>query len=201
MKATLKLVGLAVIIFLSSCSNDMLIVKRKYNKGYYVNTGSGKVKQQETAAAQNNKKNVAEEQAILPAEVAVKESEMPVTASVATTVPAAVKRNTAPAKVKTVAEYNNVSLTKKEQKKNTRAQKKAAADEIQKSKKLSSGGDANLVLLVILAIFPIFSLIAMYVHDGHSITTNFWINLLLHFTVIGYAIFGVLVVLNIVDLS
>ena len=41
----------------------------------------------------------------------------------------------------------------------------------------------------------------MYLHDGKEITLNFWVDLLLYLTFIGWIIFGVLVVLDIVNLA
>ncbi|HRG58082.1 MAG TPA: hypothetical protein PK323_03945 [Bacteroidia bacterium] len=61
--------------------------------------------------------------------------------------------------------------------------------------------DTYTILLVILSLFPFIALIAMYLKDNKSITMNFWVDLLLHLTVIGYAIFAVLVVLDIISLA
>ncbi|MDI1235612.1 MAG: hypothetical protein PSX81_15145 [bacterium] len=60
--------------------------------------------------------------------------------------------------------------------------------------------ETETILLVILALFPILCLIAVYLYDG-GITTNFWIDLLLHLTFIGAIIFALLVVLDVIDLS
>lgn len=61
-------------------------------------------------------------------------------------------------------------------------------------------GGTNKVLLVILCLFWILNLLAVYLHDG-SITLNFWITLLLDLTFVGGIIFSILVVLDVVDLS
>lgn len=61
--------------------------------------------------------------------------------------------------------------------------------------------DTELLILVILSLFPFLALIAVFMKDGNNITTNFWIDLLLHFTVIGYIIFALLVVFDIINLS
>jgi len=61
-------------------------------------------------------------------------------------------------------------------------------------------GDTNTLVLVILSLFPILCLIAVYLKDG-GITLNFWVDLLLHLTVIGAMIFAILVVLDIVSLA
>lgn len=55
------------------------------------------------------------------------------------------------------------------------------------------------ILYLILALFPILCLIAVFLYDG-GVTTNFWVDLILHLTVIGAMIFAVLVVLGIVSL-
>lgn len=68
--------------------------------------------------------------------------------------------------------------------------------------KRNGGGDANLILLVILSLFPFINLIAMYLHDGKSVTTNFWVDLILDilFFVPGI-VFALLVVLDVVNLA
>lgn len=71
----------------------------------------------------------------------------------------------------------------------------------QKLDKKGVNSDADTLVLVILSLFPILALIAIYIKDGKRITTNFWVDLLLHFLIIGYAIFAILVVLDIVNLA
>lgn len=63
------------------------------------------------------------------------------------------------------------------------------------------GSDTNIIVLVILSLFPILCLIAVFLKDGKSITLNFWIDLLLHLTFIGEIIFALLVVLDVVNLA
>lgn len=204
MKATFKLLGLALIIFLSSCSSDMLIVKRKYNKGFYVNTG-GKAKQNDSPQIAN-KNDAAEEKEIAVIPVApVATLEMPVTASVDSKPAVIAKSNSVKGRIITATvakQQDNVVMTKSEQKQNAKIQKKAEKREARFAKKLSrSGGiDANTIVLIILAIIPFVSLIAMYLKDGKQITMNFWINLLLHFIALWW-LFGILVVLDVIDLS
>ncbi len=60
--------------------------------------------------------------------------------------------------------------------------------------------ETSLIVLVILSLFPILCLIAVYLHDD-GVTTNFWIDLLLHLTFAGEIIYALLVVLDIIDLS
>jgi hypothetical protein len=61
--------------------------------------------------------------------------------------------------------------------------------------------DTELLILVILSLFPILALLAIFMKEGKVITTNFWVDLVLHFTVIGYIIFALLVVFDIINLS
>jgi hypothetical protein len=51
-----------------------------------------------------------------------------------------------------------------------------------------------------MAFFPILCLIAVYLYDGQELTTNFWVDLILHLTIIGAMVFAVLVVLGLVSL-
>ena len=61
--------------------------------------------------------------------------------------------------------------------------------------------DNNLIILIILCFLWWLNLIAVYLHDGKKITLNFWITLLLDFTLIGGIIFSLLVVLDIINLA
>jgi hypothetical protein len=60
--------------------------------------------------------------------------------------------------------------------------------------------DTELIVLVILAIFPILSLIAVYLKDGKKATVNFWITLILHFLFF-YWLFALLRVLDVINLA
>lgn len=61
--------------------------------------------------------------------------------------------------------------------------------------------DDDKIIQIILALFPILCLIAIYLHDGQTITNNFWIDLILHLTFIGAIIFAILVVLDVINLK
>jgi len=60
--------------------------------------------------------------------------------------------------------------------------------------------DSDRIIWVILSLFPILALIAIYLHDGKQITLNFWIDLLLHFVFL-YWLFALLVVLDVINLK
>lgn len=61
--------------------------------------------------------------------------------------------------------------------------------------------DNDKIIQIILALFPVLCLIAIYLHDGKKITINFIIDLILHITFIGEIIFALLVVLDIINLA
>lgn len=60
--------------------------------------------------------------------------------------------------------------------------------------------DTELIILVILSLFPILSLIAVYLKDGKKITVNFWVTLILHFIFL-YWLFALLRVLDVINLA
>lgn len=70
-----------------------------------------------------------------------------------------------------------------------------------KNIQVSKPSDKDLIVQVILALIIFTCLIAVYLHDGKKITTNFWVDLILYLTVIGAVIFALLVVLDVVNLA
>lgn len=106
-----------------------------------------------------------------------------------------IAKNANESKVET---HKTLELKKIEKKATKVGEKVKSLKLISKIKKVLD--DANTILLVILSLFPILCLIAVYLKDG-GITLNFWVDLLLHLTVIGAMIFAILVVLDIVNLA
>ena len=192
---------LVAIVLLSACGNKFSLQKRKYTKGFYFansKTNTAKTNDSEVANTKAKKleskpislknETVAEKQIIEQPIVLLennyantalktKNKNITITASAAKTIVniAAAKQFKA---LNVKQNVNKLSTTKKE-----------------------SGGNTNIILLVILSIFPILALVAMYLHDGNKVTLNFWIDLLLHLTFIGYIIFALLVVFDIVNLA
>ena len=208
MKTTLQLLALAAIIFLTSCgTSNVLVLKRKYTKGYYVDFGNKKnnknseIKENKANTAIATKENF---ETNIEQEVAQEETvNAPLTASADNKIVLPSTNNkismlhTHISEQASSIENHKLKSAKTESKLISRINKK-----INKSKSnAKSSGNSNLILLVILSLFPILSLIAMYLHDGHAITLNFWIDLLLHFTIVGYAIFALLVVFDIINLA
>jgi uncharacterized membrane protein YqaE (UPF0057 family) len=184
MKTTVILF-LATLLFATSCSNKFSLVKRKYNKGFYVSVNK------KSTAPQQTHRNEAK-QKITEETVAVEV--VPAKSNVTTYVPVD-KVSTAP-----VAANNKTarsSESKKEQKENTNVTA-AATDQITfnskneikpvpaATKSNASDSEVHLVLLVILAI--LLPPLAVYLKHK-TIDTWFWITLIL--TLLGYGlIFG-----------
>lgn len=199
MKAVKFLVAvMGISLLFASCKSNMDLTKRHYTKGYYFHKRSS-VEQVETKEA-----------------VAVKKEKSTVNEIPVKQIKLAKNENNGP-ELKGGIKENNLSLGFSKVKSNKQtasenttvfkevANKKASSSIQQKNKAKQQakggGSDANLILLVILCLFPILSLIAVYLHDGKSITMNFWLTLILHLTIIGYIIFSLLVVLDVVDLA
>lgn len=189
MKKIISLLAVAVLV--SSCGNQMTLLKRHYTKGYYV---------QGHAHAEKTKRSVSHkpDEPVLLQPVQASLTHQPV----APVLTAALKKapdgmiNTVTG---SVAEKLDAAVAGTCHKVESMHLKKHAAALSERYAR--TGGDANIILLVILSLFPILALVAMYLHDGNQVTANFWVDLVLHLTIIGYAIFALLVVFDIVNLA
>lgn len=195
---------LAALILLSACAGKFGLQKRRYTKGYYFSASKhqASAKKDEAVAAKHVKHNTTATpvEEALPLIVAAQPA---LTKYETTSTNQAVANKTAPAVKAAHAPVLTANAAMSKTQMLARAKEFKAVVTAAKNQKASKGGDAdaNLVVLVILSLFPILALIAMYIHDGHKITTNFWVDLILHLTIIGYIIFALLVVLDVVDLS
>jgi|GEM_PF-1248895 len=208
MKTTLHLLILSAVIFLTSCeTSNVLVLKRKFTKGYYVDFGNKKNNKISEAREKKINTSIDTKESIetdIEQEIAQEENvNEPLIASTDNKIQLTSNKNkinrfqTFEPKQNSSIEKSSLPSEKTKSKLISRINKK-----INKAKSTSkTHDDSNLILMVILAIIPILSLFAMYMHDGNKITLNFWVDLLLHFTVIGYAIFGLLVVLDIINLA
>lgn len=206
MKTSVKILSLAVIVFLSACSTSdkFSVMKRKYRPGYYVDFGkkvnkaeSNTVSNNESKAANNiqaQTSNIAENNTSSASDASpIEKNNYPLTAS-------------ADNKVYKSTSINNKKIN------NTEAIKALSPNRIVakrinkviakagKPNNRKSSSDDMLILEIILCFFPILALIAIYLKDGKSITLNFWIDLLLHFVFL-YWLFALLVVLDVINLA
>ena len=186
---------LAAVLFLSACSSNFSLMKRRYTEGYYVSSAKGNA----TAPDKDDRK--------LPVRkpVADQPETMVVNAPAELiTKPQTTEPSTGSAKPAT---SNKKSLSPRQFQKH---QLKSEAIGIEKStrpmdskkeqqQEKATDSDVKLVVMVILCLFPFINLIPVYIHDN-DITLNFLITLLLDFTIILGIIFALLVVLDVVDL-
>lgn len=187
------------IIFLSSCANKFSLTKRKYTKGYYFASAGNKT----STTKENEHKNVVVKN--LPAKKTTLSSPETGNEDIKET-SVATFYTPETSKVKNTAKHKATSqpVTASAEPKKDIATKQAVKPVKEKqpfdTKGKKSGSDTELILLIILCIFPILALIAIYLHDGKSITLNFWVDLILHFLFL-YWLFALLVILDVIDLK
>ncbi len=200
MKKILAFLGGALI--LASCSTEMSLAKRHYRSGYYFATST---KNNQLIARKEKKAEISSE------------PKTAVAAGQVDVVPETSKALIAQPEIRT-----SKSAEKKSEKHLLKQAQPGAAPamgvmpgtlktnipfiqavSLKKAGKRAVKGDsdANLIVMIILCLFPLINLIPVYLHDSKAITLNFWITLLLDFTWIGGAIFAILVVLDIVNLA
>ncbi|MCC6251393.1 MAG: hypothetical protein IT238_02885 [Bacteroidia bacterium] len=204
-----------ITALLASCGSyrGVTIVKRKHNPGYYVNVGnhkSQKLVQKEhkevvsatkqhasdrTVNNSNSKKESAESTALVMNETATTKTYQKEIQYLAST-----QNYILPNSIKSHITDNKLTAQKSTTQNISHI---AAVKQLLKAKKEAqrAKGSTNTIVLVILSLFPILALIAIFLKDGRQITLNFWVDLILHLTVIGYLIFALLVVLDIVNLA
>lgn len=168
----------------------MLIVKRKYNKGYYVNTG-GKVKHQESLSVKAEKKK----------EETAGEKEQPDSVLTAAIYADTEKESVIIVQKKTVFENIEIkeisNASEKEQKAKRSFDNKAEKQYHDEYDDISVGLTC---LLVVMGFIPFVALVAVWIKDEKEITRNFWTTLLLHLFFF-YWLFAMLVILDMVNLD
>lgn len=193
----ITLLAIIIAVVAASCSNkDGMFTKRKYTKGHYV-AHAGKVAKPKV----NESKTAIVAEANKMQTVVVRQAVVPATGNVVAS--AASVNNKTSVAVKPVQTKNSGTTAAAQTKKPNIVQKlvnQRAVNKISSSKN-STATDDQLIIWVILSLFPILCLIAVYMHDGKSITNNFWIDLVLHITVWGECIFALLVVLDIINFA
>ena len=186
-----------VALFTASCSNkNGMFTKRKYTKGHYI-AHVGKVQKPQAHEAKATDR-------ALPVQVKSEYVKPTISAANANNTAFAAASNVKsqtthavkPVQVSTQQHEQTVTKTNLTQK----VANHRAINKISHAKK-EKASDDNLIIWVILSLFPILCLIAVYMHDGKAVTTNFWIDLVLHITFWGCCLFALLVVLDIIDLS
>lgn len=202
----LILLPLVAALFLSSCSSKLGIAKRKYTRGYYVSVTKGpssdktnpKKKQLVTNNTKTSESAEVKNEVYVPSAMSsdLKSTSMFVTAPVL----AKISSNTTQ-QDKSNSRLN-ASVTKQIAEEKTSV-KPLFSNKIVAANASNSGGsaDTNTILLVILCLFWWLNLIAVYLHQGKKITTDFWITLILDFTFVLGVIYSILVVLDVLSFA
>nr|MBA3681968.1 hypothetical protein [Bacteroidota bacterium] len=185
---------LLAIIFLSSCANKFSLTKRKYTKGYYFASSASKT----STTKENDHKNLVVKD--LPSKKTNLSSPETGNEDIKEVTVATFNKPEA-SKTNHTVKYKQThkAVTASADHKKDIASKPTVKPVTEKqplaNKSNASDADTNLIILVILSLFPILALIAIYLHDGKTITLNFWIDLILHFLFL-YWLFALLVVLD-----
>jgi uncharacterized membrane protein YqaE (UPF0057 family) len=183
---------LAAIVLLSGCSGNISLIKRKYSGGFYLSV-AGKNHALPKVNAPADKKAAQPVQTPQPGAqtAAIRNIE---TDKISGAPIAERQRHKSTPSRQLVASADNAPVV---QHKSTVGEIKSLAN--MPSPKKSS--EMNFILMVILCFFPFINLIPVYLHDGRSITMNFWLTLILDCLVfIPGIVFALLVILDIVDL-
>jgi hypothetical protein len=198
MKKLITIISVVAIVFAScTSSKNGVVLKRKYNKGFYVSTHHKSSDVKNTESARASSVDLMKTNSIIAIELPKQSTDLEITAT-----PISENVN----EVNSVKEikHNSILVDSKSDLASIKTpllKKAAHVLNVEKSSSAKGGSDSQLILLVILSLFPFLALLAMYLKDGKQITLNFWVDLILHLTFIGYLIFALLVVLDIINLA
>ena len=204
MKSNIKKLSIftIAILLLSSCGS-ISISQKRYSNGLNIDWFAGKDKKAESPkVAKKTKKNnqVAVLETIANEEVQTQSNQFVSAALPTESVEIDLSQSNTKGQVKQHRSKVKVSANKTQEK--VGVSKLSVIKSLNKIKKsgIAKTDDNVNVLYLIMAFFPILCLIAVYLYDGQELTTNFWVDLILHLTIIGAMVFAVLVVLGIVSL-
>jgi hypothetical protein len=192
---------LIAIIFLSSCANKFSLTKRKYTKGYYFASSKNN---SSSKSEVDHKNGVVKNLQTKKVDLVVEPISNPEIISTNNNQPIIIANT--PIKTN-VNKHAGSNLTASADPKNNIAVKTAIKpvankkDNVTNSQNKGGDADLNLVIMVILCLFPFINLIPVYLHDGKKFTLNFLITLLLDFTWILGVIYALLVIFDVVDLA
>lgn len=204
MKSNIKKLSIFTIalLLLSSCGS-ISISQKRYSNGLNIDWFAGKDNKAESPkVAKKTKKNiqVAALETIVNEELQTQPNEFLSAALTSEFVEVDLSQSSTKEQVKQQRSKVNIFANKEQEK--VGVSKLSAIKTINKIKKsgIAKTDDSVNVLYLIMSFFPILCLIAVYLYDGQELTTNFWVDLILHLTIIGAMVFAVLVVLGMVSL-
>jgi uncharacterized membrane protein YqaE (UPF0057 family) len=203
MKSNIKKLSIftIAILLLSSCGS-LSISQKRYSNGLNIDWFAGKDKKAESPkVAKKTKKN---NQVAVLETMANEDVQNQTNDYVSAALPSELKANDLSQSNTTEQVKQHKSKVKANVNKSIEKQgvnKLSAIKAINKIKKsgIAKTNDSVNIIYLILALFPILCLIAVYLYDGEA-STNFWVDLILHLTIIGAMVFAVLVVLGLVSL-
>ncbi len=204
MKSNIKKLSIftIAILLLSSCGS-ISISQKRYSNGLNIDWFAGKDKKAESPNVAKKTKRinqVAVLESIANEDVQTQSNEFVSSALPTESVEIDLSQSNTKGQVKQHRSKVKVSANKTQEK--VGVSKLSAIKSLNKIKKsgIAKTDDNVNILYLIMAFFPILCLIAVYLYDGQELTTNFWVDLILHLTIIGAMVFAVLVVLGIVSL-
>lgn len=204
MKSNIKKLSIftIAILLLSSCGS-ISISQKRYSNGLNIDWFAGKDKKAESPkVAKKSKKNnqVTDLETIANEDIQTQPNEFVSAALPSESVEIDLSQSNTKEQLK--QHRSKVEVSAKTTKEKLGVNKLSAIKSLNKIKKIGiAKTDDNVnILYLIMAFFPILCLIAVYLYDGQELTTNFWVDLILHLTIIGAMVFAVLVVLGIVSL-
>ncbi len=204
MKSNFKKLSIFTIaVLLLSACGSISISQKRYSNGLNIDWFAGKDKKAEsTKVAKKTKKNnqVAVLETIANEDIQTQSNEFVSAALPSESVEIDLSQSNIKEQLKKhISKVNVRTNTTKEK---LGVNKLSAIKNLNKIKKsgIAKTDDSVNILYLIMAFFPILCLIAVYLYDGQELTTNFWVDLILHLTIIGAMVFAVLVVLGLVSL-
>jgi hypothetical protein len=199
------IIPVVAMILLSSCANKYSLIKRKYGKGYYVSVTKNNTDLTKKHEVKNTLVKVKPEQ---KAEINNSVSE-DVAAAPSFISNSVVAKNDnyyqpkfhKPTSSKKLLDMHKFTASTINTVHKSSIKIKPLTLSNNENKLAKSDSDLNLLVMIILCLFPFINLIPVYLHDGKSITLNFWLTLILNFTYLGAVIFAILVVLDIINFA
>jgi hypothetical protein len=192
------------IAMLTSCSTQSFL-KRKYTKGVFIEkTSSAELVQKNelnhSKSLHQNNFNISPSSVTFTSNSSYSNSDIKPAISnqnnlSITALNSSSKKTTTPQKINLKSSTSNHFTSTK----NISQLKNTINNNTQKNSLKPS--DSDKIVWVILALIPILCLIAVYLHDGKTITNNFWITLILHIFLYLECIFALLVVLDVINLK
>jgi uncharacterized membrane protein YqaE (UPF0057 family) len=170
MKKIIAFAALAILV--SSCGNKMTLMKRHYTKGFYLHH-SAQVKQQDQAFSEKIK---TDKMPTLKTYVSEQTAERSVVAMA--TAPAETGKSSCSLQHNLAQKVNEINPVAVKTQGHTFERKFPAFKQVESKNTSAAGGDANTIVEIILCL--LIPPLAVFVHED-SITSHFWIDLLLCF--------------------